>query len=90
MTRYLTDEELEKLARRIWYGRCTSLSGISRYEDWHGRLTHKIADMRSVGIDGWRTEFQAPLGGRRVGEWIVDVQYPKWEFMGTISVRRVR
>lgn len=87
MNKRFTDEELEKLARRIWYAPRHVASG---YTDSKGRTTQKIAWMNQLGIDGRKTEFNAPLGGRVAGAFIVDVQYPHWDFPGMITVRKVQ
>lgn len=86
MIKHMTDDELEKLARRIWYA---PKRVASNFTDGKGRVTKKIAWMDQLGINGRETEFNAPLGGRQVGQWHVEVQYPRWDFPGMITVRKV-
>lgn len=88
MAKHYTDGELERLARRIWYAPRHVASG---YTDRNGKVTQKSAFMDSVGIaDGRKVEFDAPLGGRTVGEFVVHVQYPHWDFPGMITVRKAK
>ena len=79
--RYITREELDPLARSIWYAPRTKVTKTATSE--------KIATFPTYGYENRSTEF--PM---RSGEWIqtgnieIMVEYPMWDIPGKIHVRR--
>lgn len=81
--RHLTIEELEPLAKRVWFAPRTKAAKCGDGE--------KYASMNQFGIDGRSTVF--PM---RADEWEaagafeVKIEYPMWDIPGKIFVRRVQ
>jgi hypothetical protein len=85
MTHYisikLTMQEVEKLARKIWYGH--NDQGFRRSGE------KKFCDMPFAGINGWYTEFPfRQWEWTPVGQYEVLISYPKWDYLGQIMVRK--
>jgi hypothetical protein len=81
MITFVSREEVEDLARRVW--------NAKREKASRNALGEKVASFEDMGFASQSTEF--PM---RSGEWVsagqleISISYPKWDIPGYIKVRK--
>ena len=81
MITYVREEQLEEIARKVWYMRRDKASRVNGNE--------KHANFKQVGLQGNSTQF--PM---RSGEWVrtgkleISISYPKWDIPAIVRVRK--
>ena len=82
MSQYIQANELEQIARRVWYAKRDKASRVNGGEEKH-------ASFEAMGFQTMSTEF--PM---RSGEWVIvgalemSFSHGKWDIPGMIRVRK--
>lgn len=82
--RYLSLEEVEKLAGSIWRAPKTKAVRYGANDD------KKLASFPAFGLENRSTEFPMRSGEwKQVGKYEVMIEYPRWDIPGRIHVRKI-
>jgi len=79
---FIQREELEQIARKVWYAKWPKA-----YHDSVG----KVANFSSMGYESRSTEF--PMKAHEwvsVGKLEISISYPMWDIPGYIRVRKTK
>lgn len=81
--RYITEEELERLAKSVWYAPKTKAGKCGDGE--------KYASMNRFDINGKSTQFPMRADEwKSAGAFEVKIEYPMWDIPGKIFVRKLQ
>ena len=80
MIRFIQQEELEQIARKVWYAKWPKATRNSE---------GKVATFENMGFESRSTEF--PMKRHewiKVGKYEISIDYPMWDIPGQITVRK--